>query len=171
MNRYVYCRGEHDMHKTLIIHINVDINIVEDAIYSSAELLPWFQSFADDIKQVAADIGYTVPNVEPVTSRINGGVSKYYTFLVQTEDVTVKAGVNIRFSNHTSKVSEEQRRSLARKNANLSEIITIDPIDVVQPDVDYVHISIDGTVVRDKDVALQILARKLQSSYDKGMLL
>lgn len=159
------------MHRTLITHINIDIDVFHDKIYSSAELLPWFQSFADDIKQVAADIGYTVPNIEPVVSRINGGVSKYYTFLIQTDDVTIKAGVNIRFSNHISKIRVEQRKSLARKSANLPETTTIDSIDVVQPDANYIHISIDGTVVRDKDVALQILARKLQSSYDKGMLL
>ena len=156
------------MYKIIVCKINIDIDVESQPVMSASDFMPWFIDFIDDVKRKADEIGYHVPQTDPAPHRINGGISKYYVFSLFEDECKLKVIVEIRFSNHNSHLSEAKHEAITREENDIPSDTPIGYIDVVQPsDVAYVHIDVDGTVVRDEEVALQIIERKLLAIKNK----
>lgn len=156
------------MQKIIVCKINVDIDVESQPVVAATDFVPWFNDFISEVKSKAAELGYTVPQYDPEPHRINGGISKYYVFSLFESDYKLKVVVGVRFSNHDSKMNKEQHDTITREENDLPDDIPIEDIDIVQPsNVAYVHISVDGTVVRDENVAMLIIERKLITIRDK----
>jgi len=150
--------------KRKIYHIIVNVDIYTQSVMSATEFQPWFSGLIDNVLDYAHDIGYKLASPDPIVSRINGGLSKYYTLLVQNEEGVVKVILEIRFANHTSKIPYEKHIEIIKKqNADIvnKDNPKIAYVDVVQPGTPYVKISIGKSPVPNVDRAKQVLEAKL----------
>lgn len=156
------------MQKTVVCKINIDIDVESQPIVAATDFAPWFNDFISNVKSKAAELGYNVPQYDPEPHCINGGISKYYVFSLFEADYKLKVVVGVRFANHDSKLSKEQHDAITREDRGIPDDVPVEDIDIVQPsDVAYVHIKVDGTTVRDEDIALLIIERKLITIRDK----
>lgn len=156
------------MYKIIVCRINIAVDVESQPIMNASDFMPWFIDFIDDVKSKANELGYHVPQTDPEPHRINGGISKYYVFSIVDDDCKLKVVAEIRFADHNSHLSKDKHDAITREEHDIPEDVPIDRIDVVQPsDVAYVHINIDGTVVRNEEVALQIIENKLLAIKNK----
>lgn len=156
------------MQKTIVCKISIDIDVTSQPVVAATDFVPWFNDFISEVKSKAAELGYSVPQYDPEPHCINGRISKYYVFSLFESDYKLKVVVGVRFANHNSKLSKEQHDAITRQANNLWDDTPIEDIDIVQPsNVAHVHISVDGTVVRNEDVAMLIVERKLIAIRDK----